>query len=118
MKKLLSIALAGALVAATTGSAMAHKARFPHRHDRHGHIVRIVPPHHNYSRRSDDGAALMFGLLALGTIAALAANNDRNDRNYDDRYYDDRYYDDYGSGGYGYNGPDTAPPRGAYGPRR
>ena len=113
MKKLLSIALAGALVAATTGSAMAHPARFPHRHDRHGHIVRIVPPHHNYSRRGDDGAALIFGLLALGTVAALAANNDRNDR-----YYDDRYYDDYASGGYGYNSPYTAPPRGAYGPRR
>ena len=111
MRKMLSITLAAALVAATTGSAMAHPARFPHRHDRHGHIVRVNPPVHHYRRDNNNGAAVVFGLLALGTIAALAANNNRND-NYG---YDDGYY---GDSGYGYNSPYNYPPPAPYYGRR
>ncbi len=121
MKKLLSITLAAALVTATTGSAMAHPANYPHRHDRHGHIVRVAPPPaHQYRRDNNNGAAVVFGLLALGTIAALAANNNREDNYRSGNYRNDSYgYDDgyYGDSFYGYNGPYNYPPPNHYGHR-
>jgi hypothetical protein len=99
MKRLLSIGLAAALVAGSASASMAQGYRgYPQ--GRH-----YAQPHYNYGhnyRSNDNGAALAFGLLAFGTIAALAASN--ANRNYDYGYsysYPQNYgYPGYGSYGY------------------
>ena len=97
MKRLISIGLAAALLAGSASSAMAQGYRGYGRH--------YAQPHYNYGhnyRSNDNGAALAFGLLAFGTIAALAAAN--ANRNYDYGYsysYPQNYgYPGYGSYGY------------------
>ena len=99
MKRLLSLGLASALVVGSVGAAMAQ----PGRYARHGNHY-AQPHHNNYNsyRRSNNnnGAALAFGILALGTIAALAASN--NNRSYDYGY------------GYDYPPRSYGPPPGYY----
>jgi hypothetical protein len=108
MKRILSLTLAAALIGATTASAAAQ----PYRNDGRGYRGSQYGYRYDY-RRNNNGAALVFGALALGTFAALAASNNRG-------YYDDRYYGrPYGySYGYSYGYPRRAyVPRYAYPPR-
>ena len=79
MKKLISIALALALVGGSTTAALAH--------GRPGygppvHRGYVAKPYgygygyrHDYRRHDNTAAALGFGLLAFGLIATLAAQN-------------------------------------------
>ena len=77
MKRLISIAVASALVVGSTGSAMAHKAKKRHKHHKPAYAQVQRPyayPQQHYRRSNDNGAALAFGMLAIGTIAAIAAS--------------------------------------------
>src|SRR5688572_28438733 len=87
MKRLLSIVVASALVLGSTGTAMAHKAKRPHKHRPAAHHVQNPYAYNqgygyrpqNYRRPNDNGGAtLAFGLLAIGTIAAIAASKNGN----------------------------------------
>ena len=74
MKKLISIALAMALVGGSTTAALAH-GRLGYGPPIHrGYVAK--PYGYGYGHRHDNtAAALGFGLLAFGLIATLAAQN-------------------------------------------
>ena len=82
MKRLIAVAVASALVAGSAGPAMAHKAK--KRHKPHKPAYSHVQQHpYGYPRRqarrsNDNSAALAFGMLAIGTIAAIAASKSGN----------------------------------------
>jgi hypothetical protein len=119
MKRLISVVVASALMATSTGSALAHKAKRGHKHRAAQHYVQhpYAYNHHNVRPRKDNGAAaLAFGLFAIGTIAALAASKNGNvNVGYGHQYAPQPYpaapYG-YGPAGYGYgpSGYGYAPP--------
>jgi hypothetical protein len=86
--KIFSAALAATLLTTTAVSA-ASRDRF----------VRPAPraQYHNNS----NAAALGFGLFALGALAIIASQSNRNTARYDDRYYAPSPPPQYGNGYYG-----------------
>ena len=106
MKRILSVAMALALLGGSTTAALAHGRP---NYDRHAGYRYAQPYSSGYGygyrdgyRRDNGAAALGFGLLAFGLIATLAAQNNHRD------YYGPGYgysAQPYGyGGGYGYNG--------------
>jgi len=110
MRRLISVAVASAMVVGSAGSALAHKAKKPHKHRAAQHHVQ-QPYAYNQQRRSgDNGAALAFGMLAIGTIAAIAASKNGGNVNfggYGHQYPPQAYGQPpgYGQAGYGYGPP-------------
>ena len=61
-------------------------------HRRGGYYRRGHSRHRYYRRhRHNDGAAIVAGIIGLGTVLAIANSNQRRTY-YNDRYYGDRYY--------------------------
>ena len=74
MKRLIAIAVASALVVASAGEALAKpakKAKHPVRH----YAQQLYYGQYGYRRSAgnNNGAAIALGMLAIGTIAALAS---------------------------------------------
>jgi hypothetical protein len=122
MKRLIATVVASAMVVGSTGSAMAHKAKRPHKHRPAAHHVQAPYAYNHYRapRRTsnNNGAALAIGLLAVGTIAAIAASKNGGNVNfgYGTHYGPQPYvpppaygYGGYAPAGYGY-APAYAPP--------
>ena len=124
MKRLISVVVASAMVVGSTGSALAHKAKRPNKHKAARHYVQqpyAYNQHNAYRRPSNNnnGAALAFGLMAIGTIAAIAASKNGNVHvGYGHQYGPQPYappppaygYGGYAPAGYGYGAPAYAPP--------
>jgi hypothetical protein len=111
------------MVMGSTGQALAHKAKKGHKHRVVKHRVQQPyryaqhDPYYRPRAKSDNGAALAFGLMAIGTIAAIAASKTGGNVNfgYGHQYAPQPYppaYGGYGPAGYGYGAPgyDYAPP--------
>ena len=79
MKKLISVALALALVGGSTTAALAHGRSGYGPPIHRGYVAKPYGYGYGY-RRDNTAAALGFGLLAFGLIATLAAQN--NPRTY------------------------------------
>ena len=109
--KIVSAALAATLLTATAASA--------------------APGDRNYrpaprtQQNNNNAAVLGFGLLALGAIAIIASQNNKNQSRYDDRYYaqpqrpyyNNGYYNNgYSNNGYNYGPPATYYNNQTYGP--
>src|SRR5687767_14284533 len=75
MKKLISIALALALVGGSTTAALAHGRPGYGPPVHRGYVAKPYGYSHGYRRHDNTAAALGFGLLAFGLIATLAAQN-------------------------------------------
>ena len=75
MKKLISIALALALVGGSTTAALAHGRPGYSPPTHRGYVAKPYGYGYGYRRDNNTAAALGFGLLAFGLIATLAAQN-------------------------------------------
>ena len=116
MRRLISVAVASAMVVGSAGSALAHKAKKGHKHRAAQHHVQQPYAYNQHRRSGDNGAALAFGMLAIGTIAAIAASKSGGNVNfgYGHQYPPQAYGPPpgygYGPAGYGYGAPAYAPP--------